>query len=252
MIISLTSTEGERERRAKLNQMFRRSSATFLATALVHELSQPLSAINSWSHSCLTLTGETSGANEKLAERLGFLANESRRATDIIRHFRTLMNRWAPEIADVDVNAVLSSVAELIDEEARAAGATISLALNPALPAARANWDLISMVAFILCRNSLDALESHDAMRKKIEVSTHTGNDSRIAVSVHDTGPGVDKETAGRLFEPLWSTKPHGAGIGLALCRTVLEGLGGRLWLEHNAPTGATFAFELLTASSGG
>ena len=108
------------------------------------------------------------------------------------------------------------------------------------------------MVALILCRNSLDALESHDAMRKKIEISTHAGNGSRITVSVHDTGPGVDRETAGRLFEPLWSTKPHGAGIGLALCRTVLEGLGGRLWLEHNAPTGATFAFELLTASSGG
>jgi two-component system sensor histidine kinase DctS len=248
----MAGTASAEDRQARLGQTLRRSSATFLATTLIHDLSQPLSAINSWSSACLKLIAETPDVNGKLAERLGLLAQASRRATEIIRAFRDAVNQWQPTIVDVDVNAVLASVVGLIEEEARNIGVAVKLSLAAALPTARADPDLIAMTAYVLCQNSLDAIALHEPECRQIEICSHATDESTITVSVRDTGPGVDEETAVRLFEPLRTTKSHGAGIGLAQCRAAIETLGGRLWLQYNAPTGATFAFQVLAASGGG
>ena len=245
MITSRTRTDDRDARRARLEQVIRRSSATFLATALVHELSQPLTAINTWSAACLRLMDASPDARAKLAERLGFLAAESRRATDIIRNFRAAVHRQLTEFAEIDANEVLASVVELLEEEARAADIVVSLTPVEAFIPVRTDRTLLATAVLILCRNCLDALKAHDSERKEIQITSRMTEKAGVMISIRDTGPGLDAESVQRLFEPLSSTKAFGAGIGLALCRTLIEGLGGDLWLDANAPTGATFAFEL-------
>jgi signal transduction histidine kinase len=250
MIISMPARDKAAER-AKLEQMLRRLGATFLATRLIHDLSQPLTAINTWSSACLRLTKETPEMRPDLAERLSFLATEARRATDIIREFRAIVHRQLPDLIDVDVNAVLSNVADLLQEEAEAAGAAILVSAEKRLPPVLADADLLALAVFILCRNSLDALKLSDCARKEVHIMSRAMPDSCIRVLVRDTGPGLDAESVGTVFEPLLSTKPNGAGIGLAVCRALLEGLGGRLWLEANTRNGAAFAFDLNSALDG-
>lgn len=251
MITTRTMPEDVDAWRARLEQVLRRSGATFLATNLIHDLSQPLTAINTWSASCLRLMETNPEARAKLTERLGFLAAESRRATDIIRGFRSAVYRQMPDPVEIDVNEVLSSVVDLLDAEAQAMGVAITLAPEEAYIPVRTDQTLLAAAVFLLCRNSLDALKAHDTARKEIHFVSHKSGKSGVVVSVSDTGPGLDEDSVGSLFEPLSSTKPYGAGIGLALCRTLIEGLGGRLWLEANAPTGATFAFELKSGLDG-
>jgi signal transduction histidine kinase len=251
MIASPRQAKDAGAQRARLEQVLRRSSATFLASALVHELSQPLTAINTWSAACLRLADAYPESRTKLIERLEYLVAESRRATEIIRNFRASVHRYLPEPHDIDVNDILSSVADMLGEEARAAEIAISLALEKAAVPVCADQTLLAVAVFILCRNSLDALKSHDNGRKEVHIISRRMGKSGIRVSVRDTGPGLDEGSVARLFEPLSSTKPYGAGIGLALCRTMIEGMGGRLWLEANAPTGATFAFEIKSGLDG-
>jgi two-component system sensor histidine kinase DctS len=238
MITSCIPARDKATERAKLEQMLRRLGATFLTTKLIHDLSQPLTAINTWSSACLRLAKEAPEMPPDLAERLGFLAIEARRATDIIRDFRAIVHRHLPDLAGVDVNTVISNVADLLDEEARAAGAAISVFVEKRLPPVLADPDLLALAVFILCRNSLDALRLSDCARKEVHMM------SRVM-------PDLDAESVETIFEPLSSTKPHGAGIGLAVCRAMLEGLGGRLWLESNTRSGAAFAFDLNSALDG-
>ena len=251
LIAPRMQTNEQYARRARIEHMLRRSSATFLATTLVHELSQPITAINSWSAACLRLMSEEPDGREKIAERLGFVTAESHRATNIIRAFKAVVHRQIPELVDVDVNEVLSWVADLVAEDAQTAGIALSLVRADLLPPVRADQDMVAIAALILCRNSLDALKFHDGACKQLEIVSMAVENSGVVVMVRDTGPGLDRESAARLFEPLSSTKPYGVGIELPLCRALVEGLGGRLWLEKNAPSGATFAFELPSTLDG-
>jgi signal transduction histidine kinase len=119
------------------------------------------------------------------------------------------------------------------------------------VPPVLADPDLLALAVFILCRNSLDALGLSDGARKEVHMMSRVMPDGCVRVLVRDTGPGLDAESVETIFEPLSSTKPHGAGIGLAVCRAMLEGLGGRLWLESNTRSGAAFAFDLNSALDG-
>lgn len=251
MMATEASTQDDSERLARLTHTLQSSTITFLASSLVHELSQPLTAINAWATACLRLMNEQPVSREKLVERLGLLAQESHRATDIVRAFRRILSRKEPEFAELDVNELLSGVTALLTDEAREAHAKISLVANAALPSVRTDPDLLEMAVFILCRNSMDALKQQTRSRRELVIRSRRSGDRTIAVSIEDTGPGIDDDALDHLFEPVASKKPYGLGLGLALCRTVIDALGGRIWLEDSSTEGTTFIFELPAMSEG-
>ena len=234
-----------RARRPNLDDALRKASAVELSAQLLHELSQPLTAINAWAGACQRQVATTGGeAADALTETLDLLVGEARRATEILRAFRALSRHVEPERASVDMNASLIAMSELLADEALTNGIDMRLDLAPDLPAAVADGGFVDLALFILCRNAIEALAGCRNGVKILTLRSHAG-ENEIHVSISDTGPGLDEATVGRLFKPVASTKPNGVGVGLAACRSALEALGGRLWLELNTTDGASFAFAL-------
>ena len=240
------------ERRAGLERTYRVLSATFLASSLAHELSQPMTAINVWASSSLKLVEQNADARDLVAERLALLEQESRRATEIIRKFRRTLSARTREISSVDLKPLLATMAALIEEEAAESDVRVAFEPDAAPCIVHADPELVELAVYILGRNALDALQGQRREPREIAIRARAGAAGTAAVLIADTGPGVESEIIPRLFEPFATAKPHGAGIGLALCRTVTESLGGRAWLESSSGNGAVFAFELPAVPEGG
>lgn len=233
-----------RARAAKLADDLRKASAVELTAQLLHELSQPLTAINAWTG--ISLNQAKGGADPAaLVEPLDRLAREAKRATEILRAFRALSRRLEPEIVACDLNAALAAIVELIEPEAAENGIDLRLIFGRNLPAASADPAMVELAAYILCRNALDVLIERPAGRPRRMVVRSRTEGAEIVASVSDSGPGLDEAMLDRLFKPVASPKTSRSGIGLAVCRAMLEALGGRLWLESNTSDGASFAFAL-------
>lgn len=232
------------ERKARLTHNIRVAGATFLASSLVHELSQPLSAINAWSSTCLNLVKQD-GPRERLVDRLELLVQEAQRASEIIREFRNVVPRGSRQLSEIDLGAFLFQLRELLSEEAERSGVTVSLDPDPGQWLVTADPALLEMAVYLLFRNSLEALEDRRRQSGEIIIKWRKGESGSVTVTVEDTGPGLDQAMVSCLFDPFVSTRPHGVGLGLPLCRTAIESLGGRVWLVSSSSSGTAFAFEL-------
>lgn len=238
------SLAGPTTSRARLDQMIRVESATFLAASLVHDLSQPLSAINAWAATCRMHAEKDAMTDERLGQQLALLADEAERATRTLRGFKELSSSAGHLFAAVDLHGVLAELVALIDEEAAASDAAVRFAAEEETCRVVTDPGLVQMVAYILCRNSLDALRQGPRSRREIVVRAGTAG-TKARVLVEDTGPGIDAAVLPRLFTPFATSKPYGVGLGLALCQRTVEALGGRIWLQAQSEDGTTFAFEL-------
>ena len=216
-----------------------------MASLIAHEINQPLASILTYTQACLRLIRGQGDAAPELLEAMRSAASEAQRAGEIIRHLRNFVRKGQPHATEADVNALVAEAVELARIEARREG--VQLVFDPArgLALARVDRVQIEQVVLNLVRNSVDALRSQPAGAREIHVRTAQQPMRRIEVSVRDSGPGVEARLAGRVFEPFYSTKPDGMGLGLAICRSIVENHGGRLWLDPGAGPGATFRFQL-------
>jgi len=141
---------------------------------------------------------------------------------------------------------------------AKERGVTVALRIGPDMPAVLADRIQVEQVLFNLMRNALEAMDGGEAptsggrtpTHRELVVAAGAADPETVEVAVADTGPGLAPEVAGRLFEPFVSTKPGGMGVGLSICRTIVEAHGGRLWAEPNPGGGAVFRFTLAAAPS--
>jgi signal transduction histidine kinase len=223
-----------------------------MASLIAHEMNQPLASILTYTQACLRLVREEPKASPELVEAMRSAAAEAERAGAIIRHLRGFVRKGQAQAAEADVNALVAEAVGLAGMEARRE--QVRLVLEPAreLPSARVDWVQIEQVVLNLVRNSIEALRDRGAGAREVLVRTAQLPLRRIEVSVHDSGPGVQPRLAERVFEPFYSTKPEGMGIGLAICRSIVENHGGRLWLDTGNGAGATFRFQLPAAPLAG
>ncbi|HEY7412750.1 MAG TPA: MASE1 domain-containing protein [Vicinamibacteria bacterium] len=243
------SAEAEaRVSREELAHFLRVSTVGELTTSLAHELNQPLAAILANAQAAL-LSLEGAVNAEELREVLGDIADEGRRAGDLIRRIREMLRKHAPERAPLSLNALVADAAGLLGGDAVIRNVALRLDLDPRAPVVSADRVQIQQVVINLLLNALEAMDLGARTRREVVVRTLLAS-PHAQVSVEDTGPGLrdDAEGLARVFEPFYTTKPAGIGMGLAIARTILEAHEGTITAWNNADAGATFSFSLPLA----
>lgn len=232
-----------------------------MATALAHELNQPLAAMTNFARAAvLALDGDGDGVGDapKVRDYVERVSAQAQRAGEIVRRMRKLVDRGAVDLKPDDVNDVVREAVRAAETNVGPTPVAVRLDLAEELPKALVDRVQIQQVLVNLLANAQDALANHEAAPSiatglahdvgMIEMRARALEDDRIMVTVSDTGPGVPKDMLTRMFEPLVSSKPDGAGVGLAICRSIVHAHGGRIWAENNDHGGADIHFTLRAA----
>lgn len=252
-LLSLLRGSMERElfarHRDAVNRTARLVALGEFASAIAHELSQPLAAIGTYNDASLRLLEHGGGDLAALREAMTKSRDQAKRAGAIVQRLREFLRQPVPALVDEDLNAVARAAVELAAPEAEEAGAVLDLRPDPAGPHVRGDRLLLEQVALNLLRNAIDAVQALPAERRRIVVATARPRGGQAVLSVSDEGEGVPPGARERLFEAFYTTKPGGLGLGLAICRSVVEAHGGTVRHEANAGRGACFLVSLPAAA---
>lgn len=225
------------------SRLQRRQTVSELATLLAHELSQPLAAIAGYAEAGQQLLSQAPLAQDKLAQNLERINQQSLRAAETIRHMRAFVGQGHIAPVPLDLNAVVRSACALMEPKAHNRSIDLVLDQVAALPPVMGVDVHVEQVLFNLIRNAVDAIRDARMDSGRIAVVTRSC-EGMARVSVIDSGPGIDAEGAVRVFEVLGSRKQYGLGVGLRISRSLIEAHGGRLWIEPHSP-GAIIHFTL-------
>ncbi|MGE5546215.1 MAG: sensor histidine kinase [Solirubrobacterales bacterium] len=236
--------EMARLQQEKLQRTARLITMGEMASTLAHELNQPLSAIASYTTGCLNRLGSGAYTREELEQALSKLGLQAQRAGTIIRRVHDFVRKSEPKLQVCDINEVLRDTMGFVEADARKRGVSLSLHPAPADPRVRADRILIEQVLLNLARNGIDAMAGTPAQERRLDVSIAC-REGAVVVAVADRGHGVDPDIAANLFQPFFTTKDEGMGMGLNICRSIIEFHQGRLWFEPNPGGGSVFQFSL-------
>jgi two-component system CheB/CheR fusion protein len=243
--------EQKHQHASELAHVLRVATIGELASGLAHELNQPLTAISNNLHAGLHLLETESGQDARLAEVLRQAAEQVQHAGQVVHSIRDMVERRTPHRERFDLGEPIHRAVALLDGEIDRRGITLRLeGFEKPIPV-RGDVIQIEQVALNLLQNAMEALVETRGTPQCIEVSVSRADEGTVEVAVRDTGPGVPPAVQEHLFRAFFSTKTNGLGMGLALCQTIVEAHGGRLWFERGRRRGgATFRFTLPVASS--
>jgi PAS domain S-box-containing protein len=216
-----------------------------LAASLAHELNQPLTAIMINAKTALRLIGDGQGHNEEIKGILKDIAYDDKRAGEIIRKMREPLKRGTLASELLDIRELVKEIYPMVKADAALAGVTIDLNLASGLPRVRGDRTQIQQILLNLVVNALDSVKGLTAGHRWIEIRTAIESSGYLKIEVSDSGPGILEVNRKYLFIPLYTTKPEGLGIGLSICKNLVEAQGGRIWQENRPEGGARFTFTL-------
>jgi PAS domain S-box-containing protein len=215
-----------------------------ISASIAHEVNQPLAAIIANGQACLRfLNRETPDLND-VRGTVEWMVKDGNRASDVIRRVRALLNKADAQMAPLDVNDVIHDVVALLQRELAGQHVLLRLELAAALPAIVADRVQLQQVIINLVMNGIEAMQT-TTDRRELLIRSHADEARQVVVAVEDRGVGITDEDADRLFHAFFSTKPSGLGMGLSICRSIIEVHGGRIWASANIGPGATFQFAL-------
>ena len=217
-----------------------------LTASLAHEVNQPIAAAVTSANSCIRwLTGEMPNLDKAraAAERI---VKDGTRAAEIISRTRLLFQKGLQEWELVDVNEVIEEMVVLLRGEATRYAISVRTELAEGLTRVMGDRVQLQQVMMNLMMNSIEAMKDVDGTRDLAIMSQRVENE-RLLVSVSDSGVGLPPEQVDQMFNAFFTTKPHGTGMGLRICRSIVESHGGRLWAGDNSPRGASFYVSLPT-----
>jgi PAS domain S-box-containing protein len=215
-----------------------------LAASLSHEIMQPIAAAHMNAYAALNFLDKQPPDISNAREALGCIARDADRAGDIVGRIREQIKKTPPRKERFDLNAAINEVAVLAQSAIIRNGVSVQTRLAEGLRPVQGDRVQLQQVFLNLILNAVEAMGSVEAGARDLSISTeqdHTG----VVVAVRDSGPGIDPHHLERVFEAFYTTKSKGMGMGLSICRSIIEAHGGRLWAEANEPRGAVFQFTV-------
>jgi PAS domain S-box-containing protein len=216
-----------------------------LSASIAHEVGQPLSAIVTSGEACLRWLGHRTPQPQEVQACVTHMIAEGRRASAIVQHIRSLTRGAAPQKTRLELNDVINDVVLLVQREVSNRRVSLSLRLASGLPALLGDRVQLQQVLINLLMNGMQAMAETDDDARELLIESRRESDGQVIVAVQDSGPGIDPANVDRLFSAFFTTKADGMGMGLSICRSIIEAHGGRLWASSHAGCGATFQFTL-------
>jgi two-component system sensor kinase FixL len=239
------------EQRADLAHVARISTMGELAASLAHELNQPLTAILSNAQAALRFMSSTPADLEEVREILQDIVKDNSRAGEVIRRMRALVKKEALDFAALDLTGLVREVVALVHSDAVLQNVQIELAVADCLPPVRGDKVQLQQVVLNLLLNAFDAMKDCPASQRTVKLQAESDGAGLIQVAVSDCGTGLSSDKLDKVFQPFYTTKGEGLGMGLSICRSIVEAHGGHLWAENNLDRGATFYFTLPVSVEG-
>jgi PAS domain S-box-containing protein len=249
-ITDLKRAEQERERlrhaQADLARVSRVTSMGELTASLAHEVNQPIAAVVTSANGCIRWLAADVPNLDKARAAAMRIVNDATRAAEIISRTRLLFQKGTPQWQLADVNEIIEDMIVLLRGEATRYSISIRTELAADLPPVMGDRVQLQQVMMNLMTNSIEAMKAVDGTRE-LAIKSQRADKEQLLMSVSDTGAGLPPEHADQIFDAFFTTKPHGTGMGLRICRSIVESHGGRLWARDNSPRGASFYLTLPT-----
>jgi PAS domain S-box-containing protein len=229
----------------ELSHVTRVTTLGELIASISHEVNQPLAAVVNAAAACRRwLDGGTPNLDEARSA-VDWIVKEGNRASEVIRRVRALANKTDIEKVPLDIDDVVGEAIALVQRELISHRVSLRMEFAPALPMILGDRVQLQQVIINLVMNGIEAMQSVSDRPRELVIGSHQDETHRVLVIVTDSGVGISAENADRLFNAFFTTKSSGMGMGLSICRSIIEAHGGRLWATANVPHGATFQFTL-------
>jgi len=216
-----------------------------MTASIAHEVNQPLAAVVNAATACLRWLDRGTPDLDETRRAVEWIIKEGNRASEVIRRVRALANKTDIEKVPLDINEVIREVIALVQRELIVHRVSLRMELAPTLPMILADRVQLQQVIINLVMNGIEAMQSVTDRPRELVIRSYQDETHRVLVTVTDSGVGISAENADRLFNAFFTTKSSGMGMGLSICRSIVEAHGGRLWATANVPHGATFQFTL-------
>jgi len=230
---------------AELARVNRVTTMGQFTASMSHEVMQPIAAAITNARTALRLLGSQPSDVEAVRQALGRIVNEGNRAADIVDRIRALFKKTPPRKDDLRINEAVREVIALTQDEVVRHGVSVEAQLSEGLPLIQGDRVQLKQVIINLIINAVEAMSGVAKESRTLLISTGEEASAGVLVGVQDSGSGLDVEGLDRLFDAFYTTKPSGMGMGLSICRAIIEAHGGRIWASRNGGPGATFQFTL-------
>jgi C4-dicarboxylate-specific signal transduction histidine kinase len=256
-VIDVTERRRAEQERAKLRQLEaelahinRVSTLGEMAASLAHEVTQPIAAARNYARAALNFLDQQPPDLDEVKKQLGGVMGAADRSGEIVDRIRGLIKKAPPRKDRFDLNEAIDEVIVLARGEITKNGVSVDTHLAEGALSVEGDRVQLQQVVLNLILNAVEAMGSVQEGPRELSISTEQTQANCVLVAVRDTGPGIDGKHLERVFQPFYTTKSSGVGMGLSICRSIIDARGGRLWTDANAPRGAAFQFTLPGAEA--
>jgi PAS domain S-box-containing protein len=240
-----------RQLEADLAHMNRLDMMGELAASLAHEITQPIASARNNARAALNFLDRQPPDLGEVSEALGCVVGDADRAGDIVDRIREHIKKAPPRKERFDLNTATNEVIVLARSTITENGISVETRLADGLLPIQGDCVQVQQVILNLVLNAVEAMGSVETSARELVITTEQIKSGGVLVAVRDSGPGIDPEHRGRVFEAFYTTKSNGTGMGLSICRSIIDAHGGRLWVEANEPRGTIFRFTLPAVQVG-
>jgi PAS domain S-box-containing protein len=234
-----------RQLEAELAHLDRVTMLGELTASIAHEVNQPLSGVVSNASACLRWMGGESPNMEEAREAVRRIVRDGKRAAEVVARVRALTKRTAASREKLDLNETIREVLAIVGDEAKKNKILIRTEFADDVFPVLGDRVQLQQVLLNLVMNAMEAMSNVGEDERELAITTRNVDPNQVQVTVQDSGTGLDPHTMPKIFDPFYTTKPHGMGMGLAICRSILQAHGGQLWAAANDGPGTSFHFTL-------